>query len=77
MADEPIDELLGRSLVHVLDKDGHGLYLRHPATNEVVLVAFSTERKVTNESMRKLRRIVAGIVYEAIAEARSEPCRRA
>lgn len=66
--DDAVSDLVERCLVHVLDADGHGLYLRHPHDRETVLVAFDSDRKRSEETMRKIRRIVLGIVGAAIEE---------
>lgn len=68
MAADHIEELVGRCLIHVLDAQGHGLYLRHPQTREVVLVAWSSERSRVDADMRKIRRIVLGLAEEIARE---------
>lgn len=72
-----IDELVGRCLVQILDRSGHGLYLRHPLTRESVLVGFSDKQEVARQTRERLRRVLLGIVYEALQLSGGEPARGA
>lgn len=61
-----IDELVGRCLVQACHHDGHALYLRHPHDQQVALVGYASDRAAAEQTRRKLRRILLGIVYEAL-----------
>ena len=67
---QTIDDLMDRSLIHVLDRNGHGIHFRHPHTNEAAEVAHAANRKDADKAFRKLRRIMAGIFYAVAEQAR-------
>lgn len=69
MAAEDVENLIERCLPHVLAHDGHAIYLRHPHTRETVLIAFHTSRAAVDTAHAAIRRVLLGIVREALEEA--------
>lgn len=70
---EELEALTDRHLQSVLERDGHGLYLMHPRTGQHVLVAFAMRRSDLDDTARRIRHVLLGIVAAAAALEDREP----